>query len=114
MTPQFPKLTEPQGAVVSVGPARALYLNELRESDKTEILRFLSERPLHTVVMNGFIHDNGVESWLNRGTFYGCRNNRGELEGVALIGHAMFLEARSGDALRAFAQVARGAGSTHM
>lgn len=114
MTPQFPNLSEPQAAVASIGSTPTLSLDELRESDKAEVLKFLRERPLHTVVMSGFIRDNGVENWLNRGTFYGCRNNLDELEGVALIGHAMFLEARSDNALRAFAQVARRVGSTHM
>jgi hypothetical protein len=35
---------------------------------EAEVLDFLSERPLHTVAMTGFIRDNGLVSELNRGT----------------------------------------------
>ncbi|MFN0141391.1 MAG: hypothetical protein ACKVQW_15050 [Pyrinomonadaceae bacterium] len=59
----------------------------LTESDLAETLAFLSIRPVHTVVMTSFINDNGIESELNRGVYYGYRNAKGELEGVALIGH---------------------------
>ena len=44
-----------------------------------------------------------MESAHNRGKFYGYRNSAGELEGVALIGHATLIEARTQDALHAFA-----------
>ncbi len=79
-----------------------------------EVLAFLSQRPLHTVTMVGFIRDNGLVSPLNRGTFYGYRGFNGELEGVALIGHATLLEAHSDDALRAFAAIAQTCTTTHM
>ena len=79
----------------------------LDETDRDEVLRFLSARPVHTVVMTSFINDNGLESELNRGRFYGYRNNEGKLEGVALIGHSTLLETRSDDALRAFAHIAK-------
>ena len=79
----------------------------LRESDRAETLDFLSVRPVHTVVMTSFINDNGIESTLNRGNFYGYRNSNGKLEGVALIGHTTLIEARSDDSLKAFAIVAR-------
>lgn len=94
--------------------AGSLFAHELIEEDKAEVLRFLAERPLHTVVMSGFVRDNGIESWLNRGTFYGCRDDLGNLEGVALIGHAMFIEARSNQALAVFAGLAQDVRSTHM
>ena len=43
----------------------------------------------HTYSRNGkLIRDNGIVSSLNRGTFYGCRDLNGNLEGVALVGHA--------------------------
>jgi hypothetical protein len=80
---------------------------ELKEGDRAEVLSFLAARPVHTVAMTSFIHDNGIESKLNRGTFYGYRNTDGNLEGVALIGHTTLLEARTDDALKAFAFVAR-------
>jgi hypothetical protein len=57
--------------------------------------------------MSSFIHDNGLENELNRGQFYGYRSRAGRLEGVALIGHTTIVEARTTDALRAFARAAR-------
>jgi len=60
----------------------------------------LAERPLHTVCIAGFIRDNGLESPLNRGRFYACRNSEGLLEGVALIGHATLIEARTTRAMK--------------
>ena len=80
---------------------------KLRNQDQSEVLGFLAIRPVHTVVMTSFINDNGIESDLNRGEFYGYRNAHGKLEGVALIGHTTLLEARSQDSLKAFAFVAR-------
>src|SRR3712207_6404639 len=82
--------------------------------DEREVLAFLAERPVHTVVMNGYIRDNGLESPFNRGTFYACRDAEGLLQGVALIGHAMFVEARTEEALEAFARLAQRHRSTHM
>lgn len=86
----------------------------LEEREREEVLAFLAERPLHTVCMAGLIRDNGVESPLNRGTFYGCRNTEGRLEGVALIGHATLLDARTRRAFSEFALVAQGSTRTHM
>lgn len=86
---------------------RPLTLLPLVEGDKAETLRFLSARPLHTVFLAGFIHDNGLVSPTNRGTFYGARNGQGRLEGVALIGNATLIEANSDAALAAFAGVAQ-------
>lgn len=85
-------------------PARA---RRLTETDKPEVLAFLAARPAHTVVMTGFIEDNGLESADNRGQFYGCRNASGKLEAVALIGHTTLIESRSKTALEAFAAIAR-------
>jgi len=51
---------------------------------------------------------------LNRGTFYGCRDERGRLEGVALIGHATLFEARTPRALRAFALAAQSRPNLHL
>jgi GNAT superfamily N-acetyltransferase len=75
----------------------------LTENNRTEVLNFLKARPVHTVIMTSFIRDNGMESADNRGKFYGYRNSAGELEGVALIGHATLIEARSEESLEAFA-----------
>jgi len=84
-----------------------IHVFELDSSNEEEVLEFLSERPIHTVGMVGLIHDNGILSPLNRGTFYGCRNRDGQLEGVALIGHSTLLETttdRAAEALAAMAQ----------
>jgi predicted GNAT family acetyltransferase len=82
-------------------------LSKLNDSDISEVKLFLNVRPVHTVVMASFIRDNGVESELNRGTFFGYRNWQGVLEGVALIGHTTLIEARSDEAMAAFAAKAR-------
>ena len=80
---------------------------ELTEMNREEAMKFLAVRPVHTVVMTSFINDNGLQSELNRGKFYGYRNSKGELEGIALIGHSTLVEARSDQALKAFAHKAR-------
>jgi GNAT superfamily N-acetyltransferase len=80
---------------------------ELRQENTAEVLGFLNIRPVHTVVMTSFIKDNGIESELNRGKFYGYRNTEGQLEGVALIGHSTLVESHSDAALRALALTAR-------
>src|SRR5436190_15740534 len=115
MTPQVANLTgrRPNGTSAWCA-APCLYAHEIIEDDKTEVLEFLALRPIHTVVMSGLIHDNGIESWLNRGTFYGYWSDIGSLEGVALIGHGMFMEARSEDALISFARLAQVIRSSHM
>ena len=82
-------------------------LHLLTESDKTEVLRFLASHPIYTVVMTSYIQDNGLEGADNRGKFYGYRSSTGKLEGVALIGHTTLIEARSEDAISAFAIIAR-------
>jgi len=87
---------------------------KLTNEDRNEVLSFLTERPIHTVCMVGFIRDNGLESELNRGTFYGCRNSEGRLEGVALIGHTTLIEVRTDRALKAFAPVAQVCSNTFM
>jgi ribosomal protein S18 acetylase RimI-like enzyme len=73
--------------------------------NEAEVLDFLSAHPLLTFVMTGWIRDNGLVSQLNRGTFYGSRNQRGELDGVALIGHVTLFETKSESALAAFAKL---------
>lgn len=81
-------------------------LEKLTNTHAAEVLAFLAERPLHTVIMAGFINDNGVENALNRGVFYGCRDEQQRLEGVALIGHVTLFEARTDAVLEAFAELA--------
>lgn len=85
----------------------------LAESEREEVLAFLAERAVHTVCMVGLIRDNGIVSPHNRGTFYGCRSAEGRLEGVALVGHATLVEARTRRAFREFALVAQCTTRTH-
>jgi ribosomal protein S18 acetylase RimI-like enzyme len=108
--PQFSKVRRDAAPAT---PAPFVYPLTEKDSER-EVLAFLAERPVHTVVMNGLVRDNGLESPFNRGTFYGCRNSEGRLEGVALIGHAVFVEARSLPALKAFAETAQGHRDAHM
>ena len=87
---------------------------KLTNHSEAEVLTFLAQRPLHAVIMTGFIRDNGLVSPANRGTFYGVRNSAGELEGVALIGHATLMETRTERAVAAFAEAAQSCPSAHM
>ncbi len=89
-------------------------VERLTNSDTAAVLRFLAQRPIHTVAMMSMIHDNGIVSPFNRGTFYGCRDLKGQLEGVALVGHATLMETVSDRALAALAKVARDCPNTHM
>jgi ribosomal protein S18 acetylase RimI-like enzyme len=82
-------------------------VGELSAADEPEVLEFLSARTIHTVFMGSLIHDNGLVSPHNRGSFYSCRDGFGRLEGVALLGHATLIEARSENALASFARLAR-------
>ena len=86
----------------------------LGSGQEAEALHFLAERPVHTVFMTGLIRDNGLVSPLNRGTFYGCRNAAGELEGVALIGHATLIDTNSESALEAFARLTQECAGANM
>ncbi|MCA1620313.1 MAG: GNAT family N-acetyltransferase [Acidobacteria bacterium] len=94
-----------------VGAARA---EALAPGSEAETMAFLSERPVHAVNLLSLLRDNGLVSPHNRGTFYGYRDERGRLEGVALIGHATLFEARTPRALRAFARAAQRVAGLHM
>lgn len=86
----------------------------LARGAEAEVVEFLSERPVHAINLLGLIADNGLVSPHNRGTFYACRDERGRLEGVALIGHATLFEARTPRALRAFARAAQSRPNLHL
>jgi uncharacterized protein len=92
----------------------SVQVERLTNYDAAEVLEFLAQRPIHTVAMMSMIHDNGLVSAFNRGTFYGCRDLNGKLEGVALVGHATLMETVSNRALAALARVARQCPNTHM
>src|ERR1044071_2726317 len=101
----WPRLSSPGG-----GSTVQLSTSE----DAAEALAFLTSRPVHTVNLRGFIRDNGLNSPLNRGSFYGYRNAAGLLEGVALIGHATLVETRTDRALEALARKAQEFSNSHM
>lgn len=86
----------------------------LADAEAPEVLDFLAARPLHTVFMASLIRDNGVVSSLNRGSFYGCRSDRGALQAVALLGHATLIETESTACIKAFAQLARNLAPGHL
>jgi ribosomal protein S18 acetylase RimI-like enzyme len=91
-----------------------VYVKALANSEKSEVLQFLAQRPIHTVSMMSLIQDNGLVNPFNRGTFYGCRDAEGQLEGVALVGHATLMETVSDRALASLAQVAQQCPNTHL
>ena len=99
----------------SLLPAFAQVVVEpLSAKHEAEVIEFLSQRPIHTVALLSMIRDNGLVNSLNRGKFFGCRDINGQLEGVALVGHATLMETVSDRALQALAQVARECPYTHM
>ncbi len=104
----------PTLAPIAIKPADSLVVETLTNDDEAEVLSFLSRRPIHTVCMAGYIRDHGIVNPLNRGIFYGCRNRDGELEGVALIGHATLLETQNNEALKAFAQLKEQYANSHL
>lgn len=79
----------------------------LGENERESAIEFLAARPVHTVVMNSFIRDNGITGDANRGKYYAYSGIDGEIEGIALIGHSTLIEARSDEALVAFAILAK-------
>ena len=91
-----------------------LTVDQLAKGHEAEVVSFLAERPIHTVFMASLIRDNGIVNPRNRGSFYACRNEHRQLEGVALIGHATLIEARSEGALRAFANLAQNCSLAHL
>ena len=101
-------------SVSGIGAVNATPARFLNDSSKPEVLDFLEQRPAQTAMLSGLIRDNGLSSDFNRGDFFGCRNEHGELEGVALIGHATLFEARSERALYSLANRAQNCTGTHM
>ena len=91
-----------------------LNVKRLTAEDEGEVMAFLNERPIHTFGMAGFIRSNGVVSQHNQGEFYACRDEEGELQGVALIGRYILVETRSDAAIEAFAHLAQNCRNAHM
>ena len=96
------------------GGAGSSTIRPLTDEQETEALKFLASRSVDTLYMTGLIHDNGLDSPFNRGTFYGYRDGAGQLQGVALIGHATLVETESEDALSAFAGLAQSCAQAHV
>jgi hypothetical protein len=94
--------------------AKELPALPLHEEEKDEALEFLGQRPLHTVYMASLIRDNGVVSPLNRGNLYSYRGPHGRFEGIALLGHATLIEARTESSLVAFAKLAQQSRLPHL
>jgi GNAT superfamily N-acetyltransferase len=88
-------------------------IRPLDNGHKAEVLSFLAARPLHTFIKTSWIYDNGLTSSFNRGTFYGYRDPKGRLEGVALIGHITLFETQADSAVAAFAQLTQSCRSAH-
>jgi predicted GNAT family acetyltransferase len=89
-------------------------VQELTDADQDKVLAFLGTGSLHTAYLSGLVRDNGLLSSHNRGTFFAYRNNLREIEGVALIGHAILMEAVSNRAVRAFAETAQRFTTAHL
>lgn len=93
---------------------RPASLQLLVKGDEAEACNFLAARPVQNVIMLSLIRDNGFESALNRGDFYACRDARGALTGVALIGHHVLFAGRCAETIGAFAKRAREHGKAHL
>jgi predicted GNAT family acetyltransferase len=111
--PQFNELRKDTARADALEPAQMVHPLTERHPE-SEVLDFLSGRPAQAVIMSGLIRDNGFESPFNRGTFHACRDAEGRLEGVALVGHAVYVAAETATSLRAFASIAQGQQSAHM
>lgn len=103
----YNKVNQPDIFIPMIAVPDLNRLDVLTEEHMSEVIEFLNVRPVHTVVMASFLKDNGFESEHNRGRYFGYRSKEGRLEGVALIGHSTLIEARSDEALVAFAIQAR-------
>lgn len=108
-------VVEPQAALAQAPVAAGLpNLQPLTNAHAAEALGFLSAHTVDNIYMTGLIYDNGVESPLNRGTFYAARDRFGQLEGIALIGHATLFEAHTTAAIAAFARLAGSSPQAHV
>ena len=111
MNVETDKSLAPEAALLCGSAQQEILAEVLTEIDRDEILEFLAMRPLHTVIMTGWILDRGVTSSMHRGVFYGCRNSLGQLEGVGLIGRTTMFETRTARAAAALGEVGRQLGT---
>jgi GNAT superfamily N-acetyltransferase len=101
-------------SLIANATASQCTLTPLSTGSEADVISVLSTQSLTNVIMSGFIGDNGLVSPLNRGCFYACRNERNNLEGIALIGHTIMFEAFAEGAIQAFAALARNNASPHL
>lgn len=107
----MPQISNSEGGAAALSPvvaSAAPAVRPLSDGERAEVLAFLSTDAVDAIYMRGLVLDNGIDSPENRGTFYAARDAAGRLEGVALIGHATLVEARTDAALEAFARLAQG------
>jgi predicted GNAT family acetyltransferase len=95
-------------------PAHGPQAELLNEAQSDQVLHFLLGRPVHCAYLSGLITENGLTSPLNRGAFYAYRDYSGEIQGVALIGHATIIESLNDEALKAFADAASTCNNPHL
>jgi predicted GNAT family acetyltransferase len=89
-------------------------VQQLTEDSKSEALEFLAARPAHSVIIDGMLRQNGLDSGLNRGDFYVCRDGQKAIQGIALIGHHVLFETSDDNAIVEFAKLSREAASIYM
>lgn len=94
--------------------SRPSSLQLLAEGEEAEALNFLAPHPVRNAIMMSLIRDNGFERGLNRGNFYACRDARGVLTGVALIGHHVLFAGRCAETIGTFARRARAYRDAHV
>jgi len=109
-----PTPTTPPRRPAHPSPADALSPQLLIPGEEGEALNFLAARPVHNVFMSSLIRDNGFERNLNRGEFYACRGARGEITGVALLGHHIIFGSQCAETIEAFARQARERRDAHV
>ena len=111
-----PQRNNSEGSAAAISPivAEPPAVAPLSDGHGAEVLDFLSADSVDAIYMRGLVLDNGLASPDNRGTFYGARDRSGRLEGVALVGHATLVEARTEAALAAFARLAQGLPDVHL
>ena len=86
----------------------------LASGQEAEALNFLAAHPVQNVIMSSLIRDNGFERGLNRGDFYACRDARGKVTGIALIGHHILFASQCVEAIEAIARQARERRDAHV
>lgn len=84
-----------------------LTIHLLGDEHQAETVAYFSARPIETVYMRGLIRDNGIYNAQNRGHFYACRDRRGTIKGIALIGNAILIDSECDEATAALASFAR-------